>query len=277
MYARHDGDTVPGLRGAGSAPWLAGAAPATTDTDHPIVGHQALDPKNEGEITQSMSGDIGQTPDSQLPGREWALHAAGLLNRYEPLLQEWLTPTRLRHSVDVMQVMGDLTAMYSLDPVRALTVGLLHDTVRDLEQERQLALVKEGCLALAHPCERHPVYLHGPVGAYLVDQIMGVDDEAILDAIATHSYAGDGLKLDMPLSRCLRAADLVAAVREWKGRKKLRRMIYSGRIEEATLLHSTWLIEYLVKQGVPIHPNLRAQVETLARKIPVSESFFDRW
>ena len=68
--------------------------------------------------------------------------------RYLPFLQRMLTPARLQHSIAVMLVMNELAGIYSLDRTQALTVGLLHDTAKDLEPGEQLALLEEAGIEL---------------------------------------------------------------------------------------------------------------------------------
>jgi predicted HD superfamily hydrolase involved in NAD metabolism len=176
-----------------------------------------------------------------------------------------------------MHVMGELAQVYRLDPTRAMTAGLLHDSARDLKVEHQLALAEEAGMMLSHPCERHPVYLHALVGAYLVSKELGITDGLILDAISTHSYAGNGDNLENLFSRCLRAADILAPIHEWKGKEKLRRVVWAGRMDEAALLQSGWLIEFFEQRGIPVHPNLMESYETLSAKLGVDDSFFERW
>jgi len=199
------------------------------------------------------------------------------IDRYLPFLRSLLTPSRLQHSLGVMQVMAELTPIYSLDRAQAMTAGLLHDSARDLSSEYQLALVEEAGIELLDPCEQHPVYLHALVGAYLVAKELGITDRLILDAIAAHSYAGNGHNIDAPLSRCLRFADILAPIQEWKGMKKLRSVVYARRTDKAALLQCGWLIEYFQEQRVPVHPNLARQYQALVSKLAITESFFDRW
>ena len=199
------------------------------------------------------------------------------IDRYLPFLRSLLTPSRLQHSLGVMRVMAELTPIYSLDRVQAMTAGLLHDAARDLNSEHQLALAEEAGIELCDPCEQHPVYLHALVGAYLVAKELGITDRLILDAIAAHSYAGNGHHFDAPLSQCLRFADILAPVQEWQGMKKLKGVVYARQTEEAALLQCGWLIEYFQEQRVPVHPNLARQYQVLVSKVAVTESFFERW
>src|SRR5512145_734191 len=188
--------------------------------------------------------------------RDCHLNDEALLDRYLPFLSDRLTPARLQHSESVMQVMAELAAIYSLDRIQAMTTGLLHDVAKDVTFEQQLALAKKARIELRDHCERHPIYLHALVGAHLVAKELDITDQPILDAIATHSYAGAGQTIDAPLSQCLRFADLLAPSQPWKGMQKLKSMVYAKRVDEATLLQCRWLIEYFQEQGIPVHPDL---------------------
>lgn len=199
------------------------------------------------------------------------------IGQYLPFLRGVLTLPRLDHSLGVMQVMAELAPIYSLERGQALTAGLLHDAAKDLSSEHQLALVEGAGIELRDPCERHPVYLHGLAGAQLVAKELGITDRLILDAIATHSYAGNGPNFEAPLSRCLRFADILAPIQQWKGMKKLKGVVYAKRLDEARLLQCRWLIEYFQEQGFPVHPKLAEQHQALTTKLAVTESFFERW
>ena len=199
------------------------------------------------------------------------------IDRYLPFLKSVLTPPRLQHSLAVMRVMAELSPIYLLDRLQAMTAGLLHDAARDLSHEEQLALAAEAEIELHDPCERHPVYLHALVGAYLVSKELRITDRLILDAIAAHSYAGNGHNFNTPLSLSLRFADILAPSQEWKGMTKLRSVVYARRIDEATLLHCRWVIEYFQGHRVPVHPNLTKQYQALLSKLAVTEAFFERW
>jgi predicted HD superfamily hydrolase involved in NAD metabolism len=180
------------------------------------------------------------------------------VGHYLPFLERMLTPQRLQHSLGVMHVMGELAGIYSLDRTGAVTTGLLHDAAKDLEPERQLALAEEAGIELCHPCERNPLYLHGPVGAYLISKELGITDPLILDAIATHTYYDNGADFNTPFFWCLRFADVLEPGRtwNWEGLHEFRNAAYAGLMERAALLHSGWLIGWLPEIGLPVHPNM---------------------
>jgi len=196
---------------------------------------------------------------------------------YLPFLECLLTPERLEHSLGVMRVMGELADVYGLDRTKAMTAGLLHDAARDLEVAELRALAEEGRVELRCACERHPLYLHAPVGAYLISRDLELADRLILDAIAAHSFYGSGEDLHSPFRWCVRFADLLAPVKDWQGMKKLKATAYGGRMEEAALLQCHWFIAYLQDLRVPVHPNLVRTRESLLAKLKVNEAFFERW
>ena len=196
--------------------------------------------------------------------------------RYQPFLSRLLTPDRLRHCERTMHFMDTLAGIYELDRSRAMIAGLLHDAARDLEPERQLGLAEEAGITLSCDCERHPVYLHALVGSYLVSRELGVSDDLIVDAIATHSYAGRRENYDAALSRCLRSADLLAPVHDWNGRQKLETMVLAGQLEKATLLQTSWIMEFFNEHDVPVHPNLSRIVEELSARLSVGPEFYAR-
>ena len=196
---------------------------------------------------------------------------------YIEFLKKSLSATRLQHSLGVMQVMRELSPIYSLDPVQAMTAGLLHDAAKDLSLEQQLALAEEAGLEFHHACETHPIYLHAPTGAYLVQRDLNITDTLVLDAIAAHSFSSGYDNFNTPLSQCLRFADLLAPVAEWDGMKKFKSVVYSGNADEAHLLQCGWLMEFFQEKQTPIHPNVISEHQTLSKNLGVSASFFERW
>jgi predicted HD superfamily hydrolase involved in NAD metabolism len=183
---------------------------------------------------------------------------------YLPFLQSVLTPARLQHSIGVMQVMAELAPVYGLDPQKALTAGLLHDAGKDLPQEQIEALIKQGNIQINHPSETNYVlYLHGPVGATLVQHALGIEDAEILGAICTHSFYGDGPYFDSTLTWCLRFADIMEPNRDWAHEPilfdcaaGLQRYAYSGQMAAGKYLQADSLIRWFEAKGFPVHPNL---------------------
>lgn len=200
-----------------------------------------------------------------------------LLSTYEPLLASRLTSARLEHSIGVMRVAGELAAVVGLDRERACLAGLLHDAAKDLSQPEQMDWVERGRFKMVDPCEVHPVYLHAPAGAALIESELGVRDDGVLQAVACHSYGGAWEETIHPFSLCLRIADVLAPVTPWRGMAKMRQVALAGRLDQATLLHAHWVKALFAERAVPWHPNLvRVEREWTASVQPAGPDFFQR-
>jgi predicted HD superfamily hydrolase involved in NAD metabolism len=189
-----------------------------------------------------------------------------LIARYKTFLEQVLTPGRLLHSLGVMQVMAELTPIYSLDPEKALLAGLLHDAAKDLPPEQVQQIVDEAGIQISEPSEQnYTLYLHGPVGAYFIYKALGITDEIILDAIRLHTYFGKiGPAFNSPLVWCLRFSDILEPYRNWEdarplreGTPRLRQLVYSGQWIEAAFLHLDMVITNFEESGMPVHSNMR--------------------
>jgi predicted HD superfamily hydrolase involved in NAD metabolism len=194
------------------------------------------------------------------------------MDDYSSFLARILTPPRYQHSLGVMQTMEELAGVYALDRAQAITTGLLHDAAKDLPQERLVDLAQEAGTEIRHPCEWHPTYLHGPVSAYLVSRELGVTDPAVLNAIAVHTFYGNGPAFDAPLSWCQRFADLLEPYRPWRGEQRrqverVREVVYAGRMEEGALLHTACVVGWFEKDSTPVHPNMRRICRELAARL----------
>lgn len=204
-----------------------------------------------------------------------------LLSSYTSFLEQTLTLSRLQHSYGVMQVMGELAGVYSLDPDLALAAGLLHDAGKDLSPVEQQRVIREAGLQIEIADELdYVLYLHGPVGAGLVRLELGVTDTLLLDAIGMHSFWGDGPRFHSPLLWCLRFADVLEPNRDWndvrsfrEGEARLRAAVWAGNWEEGAFLHSSYIIEMFNDKGLPIHPNIHRSYREMAQRLNLNAAF----
>lgn len=198
-----------------------------------------------------------------------------MLTRYTAYLEKALTPARLQHSLGVMQVMSELTPIYTLEEEKALYAGLLHDAAKDLTPQQQVHVVQEGRLEIDDPtAQDYSLYLHGPAGAFVVARDLGVTDPLVLDAIAMHTWCVEGPNFHDPLVWCLRFADLLEPYRNWDGRAqliregtpRLRELVYAGKLYEGAVFQSVLVERFFSANGWPVHPNfVRVQREFAGR------------
>lgn len=200
---------------------------------------------------------------------------------YTTFLEKVLTPARLTHSLGVMQVMGELAEIYHFDRDQALTAGLLHDAAKDLPLEKQQELITAGNIQVNEECENnYLLYMHGPVGALLVQQELGIRDELVLGAIDAHCYFGENPYFDHPLSWCLRFADLLEPNRNWTEAEIIlncvrhtREWVYAGEMKKAAFLQTGSLIKFYEVKNLPIHPGMRSIYESLGEELGLDDMF----
>jgi len=162
-------------------------------------------------------------------------------------------------------------------PATLEPLAWLHDVAKDWRPAEQERLVADLDLQLNDPCEKLPVYLHGVVGAAYLAQRLGYADAAVLEAIAAHSYNRPLGPASWRLGWCLRAADVLAPVQEWRGMRRLRSLAYAGELATAAILLSRWVCELYGQWGLPVHPLLAALEQELCAPLAERPDFFTRW
>jgi predicted HD superfamily hydrolase involved in NAD metabolism len=214
---------------------------------------------------EKKAGEVGANFASQNHGDCIAAIPEG--QRYLADLRANLTPARLEHSLEVMAVMDRLAQVYGLEREQALTAGLLPDAAKDFSDVQLVAMAEAAGLPLADPCDRHPLYLHGPVGTVYVRDRLGVSDALVLDAIHTHSLVENGSDFHAPFSWCLRFADILAPSRSWKDfHAQLGPVVYAGDLRQGALMVLEWIFVLFARVGNPVHPRLAVILDEYKRR-----------
>lgn len=174
------------------------------------------------------------------------------------IAEHQLTPQRFKHSLGVMQMMGELAAIYNLNETAALTAGILHDIAKEFTPDDLIQWADKNNIALRNEYDKMPLFLHGPIGACYSAQKFEMRNGIVLDAISRHSYFGEGVSLSSSFCWCLRLADLLEPSRNWEELKiQLKPVAYAGELGEAAYLLMKWLIPFHESVSLPIHPNMQ--------------------
>jgi predicted HD superfamily hydrolase involved in NAD metabolism len=96
---------------------------------------------------------------------------------------------RFAHTLRVARTAAALATAHGLDATRARFAGLYHDLARLYSGERLLRECRERGMPIDAFERANPIVLHARLGAELARDAYGVDDEAILSAIRTHTVA----------------------------------------------------------------------------------------
>ncbi len=197
-------------------------------------------------------------------------------------LEPRLSKKRLQHSLGVMQTMEKLAGIYDLDKEQASAVGLLHDIAKELDPNRQAEIQKEAAIELrCKEDKEYHYYLHGPVGAYVAQKELGIENPVILEAIRTHTYYGVyGESFNSPLNWCMRFSDILEPTRDWSEVKWLRTnvnrladVVYAGNLAEGIFLQTGWVINWFTEDNMPIHPNMYKAYKDFSKRLNVDDNF----
>ena len=204
---------------------------------------------------------------------------------YLSFLEEALTPRRLEHSIQVMEVMIELTPIYDLVPERAMAAGLLHDAAKDLSPSQQEQLIRDAGIHCYYECDHnYLLYLHGPVGAAFLERELGIEDPLLLAAIESHTSYGNTPYFDHPLCWCLRFADVLEPTRNWRDEPTirehihlLRKFVFEGRMSAGIVYQTSMLMRWFKEKGFPIHPNMIKANTRFAKKRKAEERSFTKF
>ncbi len=166
------------------------------------------------------------------------------------LIKARLSSKRFQHSVQVANTAVRMARRYGLDESRANLAGLLHDYARDLPADKLLEIAEENHLVF-HQVERSlPDLLHGPVGAFLLEEDLGIKDEGILTAVRHHTLGA----VDMnDLDKIIYLADMTEPGRNYPGVEELRKLSYED-LDRAMLWGLEDTIKYCLDEKKILHP-----------------------
>jgi|TARA_B110000263_G_scaffold125944_1_gene109577 predicted HD superfamily hydrolase involved in NAD metabolism len=92
------------------------------------------------------------------------------------------------HSERVANLAGELMLIRGEAPETAVLMGLAHDVCRHFSDDKWLRHAEELGLLVSELERRHPVLLHGPIGARLLKKSFNVQSKEVLHAVYYHTY-----------------------------------------------------------------------------------------
>ncbi|MBO4242956.1 MAG: bis(5'-nucleosyl)-tetraphosphatase (symmetrical) YqeK [Clostridiales bacterium] len=90
---------------------------------------------------------------------------------------------RLLHTLNTGLLSAVYAGRFGADPDKALIAGTLHDCAKEIDIKEQKKMAMERCPELAVDEKLY----HSPAGAVFAGELMGIDDEEILNAITFHT------------------------------------------------------------------------------------------
>ena len=132
---------------------------------------------------------------------------------------------------------------------KAITASLFHDCAKNVQLSSPL--LQEFTLRDEWGSVPETV-LHQFTGAYIAEQVFGVTDEEVLDAIAFHCSAKPEMST---LAKIIYLADMVEDKREFSGVETLRKAFYEkGNLDKCLLLALEQAITHVKEKGGDMYP-----------------------
>lgn len=158
---------------------------------------------------------------------------------------------RFEHSLSVMDTAVEIARFYHADVEKARLAGLVHDCAKDKSGEELLSIVSGAGQHIDDVSLDSPKLLHGVAGAIIAKEVMGIDDEDVLNAVIYHTTGRKDMSV---LEKIIYIADYVEPLREFPGVDRMRQDVYVD-LDKAMIYAFDSTIKYVIERGQMIHPN----------------------
>ena len=168
-----------------------------------------------------------------------------LIVRIEEAVRENLSLERFIHSRNTALLTWDMCRRFGplypgapLEPELGYLAGIAHDMGKQLPDKEQLKLAKRDGRGITQLEKNKPSLLHGRASAVLLRERFNIQNGAVLEAVAMHTYGGRDMG---PLAKIVYVADKLEVSRE-RADPAVRKLAYTGdSLEEifAMVLHQT--------------------------------------
>lgn len=165
------------------------------------------------------------------------------------IVKEALTEKRYIHTVGVMETAIQLANRFGADAQKAEIAAIFHDYAkfRPVEEMRHIMITQNMASDLL---EHNEELWHAPVGAFLVEKEVGVEDSEILDAIKYHTSGRINMTL---LDKVIFLADYIEPGRDFPGVEEVRQSAKEN-LDIAVVQSLRNTIQFLLKRNQRIYP-----------------------
>jgi nicotinate-nucleotide adenylyltransferase len=170
---------------------------------------------------------------------------------YEQLIKERLSEKRFVHSMNVAKAAVALTEQYGGDREKAWLCGVLHDIMKEEKTENLLQTMEQSVIMKdAVTLSARPLW-HAKAGAIYCEQVLGITDRDILNAISYHTTGRAGMS---HLEKILYLADYIGEERDYDDVDVMRKETYAS-MERGMRYALRYTINDLVNRGQAVHPD----------------------
>lgn len=183
-------------------------------------------------------------------------------NEIIEILRQDLKPKRFEHSLCVAREAKRLAAKYGADPEKAYLAGLVHDATKNHSTEKQLKIFERFGIILSDVEAGSEKLWHAISGAVVAENVFGIKDLDILNAIRCHTTAKTQMS---KLETVLYIADFTSLDRDYDDVDVMRQLAEES-LEKALRYALVYTVSDLCQRELAIHPDtIAAYNEILLR------------
>jgi predicted HD superfamily hydrolase involved in NAD metabolism len=172
-----------------------------------------------------------------------------------------LTGHRFKHTIGVMETAVDLARIYGADLKKAEIAAIFHDFAKFRPKNEMREIIIEQNLDQRLLLHNEELW-HAPVGAYLVEKEVGINDIEIIDAIRFHTSGRPNMSL---LEKIIYVADYIEPGRHFPGVEEVRELAKTD-LEEALIKALQNTVIFLMKKKQTIFPDTFLAYNDLVKK-----------
>ena len=231
-------------------------------------------PMASSDIRARLAG--GESCENELPAlvqrviaREGLYRAkgdganTGSVKQAKELVRGRLSDKRYEHTINVKKMAVKLAKRYGADEEKAALAAILHDSAKEISKDEMREIMRQ-YPQYAEGGESRPTPVwHGICASILARTQWGVEDEAILSAIACHTAGKPGMS---KLDKIVYLADMTSAERDWPGVNKLRKLELKD-LDAAMLAALKQTNDFVLSQGKPLDPVSKAAYDDIKARV----------
>lgn len=185
------------------------------------------------------------------------------LKQAKELVRSRLSDKRYEHTLNVKKMAVKLAKLHGANEEQAALAALLHDSAKEISKDEMKELMRQYPQYAEGGEERPSPVWHGVCAAILARTEWGVEDEAVLSAIACHTAGKPGMS---KLDKIVYLADMTSAERDWPGVNKLRKLERKD-LDAAMLAALKQTNDFVLSQGKPLDPMSKAAYEDIEAQV----------
>ena len=166
------------------------------------------------------------------------------------LVKAQLTEHRYQHTLGVVEAAVELAERFGVDREKAEMAAIFHDYAKFRPKEEMKEIIETQGMD-ENLLKYNAELWHAPVGAFLVKQEAGIEDEEVLSAIRFHTSGRPGMT---QLEKVIYLADYIEPGRHFPGVDEVRELA-KLHLDQALISSIRNTVSFLMKKNQAVFPD----------------------